>query len=390
VAVAAARFETLQTMVFFNRIKEITELTTFLKSKPKLTVLLGPPSSGKTAFMKHVVSQTVNNNPLFHPIRIDLRTVDVSSNDSLYSALAKKVKQIPEWKWTNKVVSSVESSYDGVSVKANLNPDSIATLPQLLDAIKSEMKPFDWWHGQRQVVLVVDEANELKHLKNKGDLDTFLKFAVEVTKQESQSHVVLTSSDSFFESWLVTAVPRTHFHTLVLGDLTVEQAHKYYLEQLELSFKRHAGFPLHLFDKDLDSFKDVFHVTGGRMFFIDSYIEQVHARMARIAVPQDFDAVSSEAAGLDKMMRDSKEYTRKDFKMVLGQLTASPNGYLDYGRLNDKLRNAKTSALIRDNVLHYRPPSQFARDLSPVPEDAVVTASSQPALRAMEHLLKRL
>ena len=50
----------------------------------------------------------------------------------------------------------------------------------------------------------------------------------------------------------------------------------------------------------------------------------------------------------------------------------------------------KVSALIRDNVLHYRPSSKLARDLIPPPNCAVVTAPSQPALLAMKHLLERL
>ncbi len=39
---------------FFNRTKEIKEITTILTSpKPHLTVMLGPASSGKTALMRH-------------------------------------------------------------------------------------------------------------------------------------------------------------------------------------------------------------------------------------------------------------------------------------------------------------------------------------------------
>jgi AAA+ ATPase superfamily predicted ATPase len=187
---------------FFNRTKEIKQITTTLSfQKPQLTVMLGPPSSGKTAFMRHVIEQKDNNTPLFHPIRINLRAADISSQDSLYSSILDQVTG-PQWNLFDKVQSFEIKAPGDVSVSTRLNQDIPKNLIQLLKKLKSAFQPFSVMHGTRPVVIVVDEANKFKNLKNKDDLRTFLDFAVEVSKEESKCHVVFTSSDSFFESWL--------------------------------------------------------------------------------------------------------------------------------------------------------------------------------------------
>ena len=77
----------ISTPTFFNRSFEVKELTQILHDDPILTVMLGPPSSGKTALVRHVVEQRNENGPLFHPLRINLRGADINSPDSLYDVL---------------------------------------------------------------------------------------------------------------------------------------------------------------------------------------------------------------------------------------------------------------------------------------------------------------
>ena len=187
---------------FFNRDKEVKQIISTLSAEnPKLTVMLGPPSSGKTALMRHIIEQKDNGAPLFHPLRIDLRAVDIAAQDSLFSAVLRQVSG-PEWNLFKKLKSFKLQAPGDVALTAKFHDHKQSNLIDLLDAGKAEFRPHNIWHGERPVVLVVDEANELKNLKNKDDLNTFLRFAVEVSKQESKCHVVFTSSDSFFEYWL--------------------------------------------------------------------------------------------------------------------------------------------------------------------------------------------
>ena len=72
---------------FFNRKLEVDELTELFKRPPILSVLLGPPSSGKTALVKKVVEQVNHGGPLFHPLQMDLRGTSASSPDALYRCL---------------------------------------------------------------------------------------------------------------------------------------------------------------------------------------------------------------------------------------------------------------------------------------------------------------
>ena len=77
---------------FFNRINKTIQLShTLTRQNLRLTVMLGPPSSGKTALVRHDINQQNNTGPLFHPIRIDISAVDISAQDSLYSSILDRV-----------------------------------------------------------------------------------------------------------------------------------------------------------------------------------------------------------------------------------------------------------------------------------------------------------
>ena len=184
----------------------------------------------------------------------------------------------------------------------------------------------------------------------------------------------------------------------MLGDLPVNEAFDFYLNELkemsercralEMS-RRFKPFPSHLFDVDFESFqKNVFSMTGGRMWFISRYVGQVYSQEQRIESPIDFEAVNDEVTGLRLTRGKCKDYTKDDFNWAISQLAGSNTGYVSWQIMVDKIGEEKVSALIRDNVLHYRPRSKLARDLIPPPEEDVVTAPSQPALLAMRHLLK--
>ncbi|KAI7950053.1 hypothetical protein MJO28_008874, partial [Puccinia striiformis f. sp. tritici] len=57
-----------------------------LHNSPQPTILLGPPSSGKTALVRNVTSQLRADGTLvFHPLTIDLRTVDTLEHGAFLS-----------------------------------------------------------------------------------------------------------------------------------------------------------------------------------------------------------------------------------------------------------------------------------------------------------------
>ena len=68
-------------------------------------------------------------------------------------------------------------------------------------------------------------------------------------------------------------LPAAHYEAVVLGDLTKKEAHNYFCHEINTLSKEEQD----LFSTDCQSFEHVYHLTGGRMLFIDKYIIQVRA-----------------------------------------------------------------------------------------------------------------
>ena len=75
-------------------------------------------------------------------------------------------------------------------------------------------------------------------------------------------------------------IPSTHFQTLVVGDLTFDEAYEYYVHRLNEKFG--DNLDKSLFSTSKEDFNRVFHLTGGRMWFIQSYINRVYQKKKRI------------------------------------------------------------------------------------------------------------
>jgi len=82
-------------------------------------------------------------------------------------------------------------------------------------------------------------------------------------------------------------------------------------------------------------------------------------------------------------------YSVEDVAMVFEKLAASDAGYINCEELCGVLGDEKVEALIAQNVLHYRPESDFARDLIPYPTEPVLTATSAANRMAMKLVLER-
>ncbi|KNZ50030.1 hypothetical protein VP01_4639g1, partial [Puccinia sorghi] len=214
-----------------------------LKQKPRFTVLLGPPSSRKMALAQHVTSKTQpDDTPEFHPLTIDLRAVN--KNGSFLKAFMHQ--------------GILVGSRDGF-------------WKDILGPLTTTIDPGWVTRTVPCSLLVQIQAFSDDNIASR-EIDVFLNFAVRITKQEAKMHVIFTSSDSFFESWLKQRVNPTHFCTLVVGDLPCLEAHNYFLHMVENNQQ------LSKEKKDILSsinFDIPFKMTGGRMFFLEQYIEDV-------------------------------------------------------------------------------------------------------------------
>jgi hypothetical protein len=63
----------------------------------------------------------------------------------------------------------------------------------------------------------------------------------------------------------------SHFNQLVLCDVSMKRAHGFFLSLIQNVPEDIQT----LLGKDIESFEPVFHITGGRMYFIERYVNNV-------------------------------------------------------------------------------------------------------------------
>ena len=99
--------------------------------------------------------------------------------------------------------------------------------------------------------------------------------------------------------------------------------------------------------------------------------------------------VSNARTFLERELIRPKIFSKNQVLEVFKMLTSSKSGYLMYQEVIAHFKDERVvEEMIHRNILHFRPSSDFARDLQPTPDSNIVTASGHPALRAMELLLK--
>jgi hypothetical protein len=110
-----------------------------------------------------------------------------------------------------------------------------------------------------------------------------------------------------------------------------------------------------------------------------------------LKLASDFGVVSwAEAILANELLLDDDDkriYSVKEAANVFKMLTTSKTGYLSYEVLCRLLGKKKVQALIAQNIVHYRPKSDFARDL--IPTEPVLTATSVAHRMAMKLVLER-
>ena len=222
---------------FFNREDEVRFLTETLRGPPLFTILIGPPSTGKTALARHVLESTFpNGTNMFHSIFMNLRGAQITSKQDLVEAMreAAETASNKDSSLTNfwERIQSMKFDFrqggtlTGFGAATELKMRDPATrgkrfLNCLVDTIPKSVA------DNVPYVMVVDEANTLKDLASRDNtvmtlspLDIslcivinrislvqgfreFLNFIVRMSMEERRLHVIFTSSDSFFSRWIV-------------------------------------------------------------------------------------------------------------------------------------------------------------------------------------------
>ena len=146
---------------FFNRDDEREELVNLLSGRqPMLSVLLGPPSVGKTALVRNVLSGVDADNQKFDALVLNLRGTAIASKYDLFTYLRNGARKAgPFWKVVEAYLTSIISlRVGGVEVKrvtSAIDSDIEIEFEGLISSIP---------RSGRAGVLVVDEANRLRTL----------------------------------------------------------------------------------------------------------------------------------------------------------------------------------------------------------------------------------
>jgi hypothetical protein len=153
---------------FFNRDKEINALRDIFNGPPRLTVMLGPPSAGKTRLVNRVVSSLkVDGTPEFHALNINLRGVALDNGKQFWEHVegSSRIASAADKAW----ILFAESASKIRSLKLSAKGLEVG-LQELNSPCKnyfdSLAKAVPVWKGGSDVpfVLVIDEANALKIL----------------------------------------------------------------------------------------------------------------------------------------------------------------------------------------------------------------------------------
>lgn len=226
-------------LLFFNRELEIRKLTNLFHGLPKFTLVLGPPSTGKTRLIDHVTrSVKADGTRNYHVLQMNLRGVEIENGQALWryvEDLSLDVSTFDKaWRSFARAVSRIRISKtlaSNVEVEVGRSDSTIETAKNNLFHLIESIPVWDGLSASdRPFVLVVDEANALKNLAS-GDFPVsfavyftlfhsvsptvvvscifekafreFMQFVIRISKEQRRLHVIFTSSDSFFERWII-------------------------------------------------------------------------------------------------------------------------------------------------------------------------------------------
>jgi len=119
----------------------------------------------------------------------------------------------------------------------------------------------------------VDEANRLRGLLRDEDgqaaLESFFEWLVMTTKQKQNFHVLLASSDSFFNLWVERFVGPSRYSTFVLGHLDRNKSEIYQNQLLKENQRLIA-------EVEIPEFEKVFSVCGCSILLMNSFLMEVY------------------------------------------------------------------------------------------------------------------
>ena len=380
----------------FNRSREIERLSKLLLSPPKLSVVTGPVNSGKSKLLDFVIARLERCNGRIPVHSVNLRQGTYNSVESLVvESLSSDVRT-----WVDAIKESVsEVSMSQVRVKVNLNKGTpLDRLNYLLQSIARELPAYSILRGKRPPVFFIDEANRLRSLLCDKDgqaaLESLFQWFVLHTKEKRHFHVLMASSDSFFNLWVEKFIVSSRYNTYVLGHLNKNDARKYWKNKVLVN----NADALKEYGLDPPKFEDVYGVCGGSMLLISSFLEEYCEEKGKGLIgdnPCNFSMVLQEQRKLCASFEPFKtleenyppKWTKAHLIKVMQMLLDSEVGVIQYNSACQAIGRDILHSMIEYNLIHMRPTFRLSYDI-PEHRKPVITAESPAALMAMKLILK--
>lgn len=227
---------------------------------------------------------------------------------------------------------------------------------------------------KRPLVFFVDEAHKLPALIGGDDilsLKVFLDTLLVLTKQDRLCHVVLATSDSFFQHFLRSMNVGQHCQIITVGDCTKQETHEYFKQELL------EDVPVELRSK-LD-FEELYAAFGGKLSHLADYTRawinsdakfspymsaiftQAYTLLQFHLTNQDFETFSPFSTATAGTKPESEaEFSRDDLLWVMRRLVKEPYS-LPYFDLCKKIGTRHADGMIKTRILELR----WTRTVSP-------------------------
>jgi hypothetical protein len=226
---------------------------------------------------------------------------------------------------------------------------------------------------KRPIVFLIDEAHKLPALvDDQLSLKVFLDTLLVLTKQDRLCHVILSTSDSFFQHFLRSMNVGHHSQLMTIGDCTKAETRQFFEDEIM------PTVPDTLRSK-LD-FEEVYAAFGGKLSHIADYMgvwvnregeditplksamfTQAYTLLQFHLTHESFDTYSPLSTSTAwSNGEDEAQFTRKDLTQVMRKLVEPPYS-LPYFDLCRQIGTAQTDAMIKTRVLDLR----WTRSVSP-------------------------
>lgn len=293
---------------FHGRKTEQTLLRKILANDPRMTVLFGATSVGKTALLREVLAGDD-----YYIVAFDLRISGFADLRTLYFALCEQFQQFFEnmndnemskqalvFKHLSLELSEKESQEGGYQV-------TVADLASLMESLQSCLLKYWEYDPQaaaeekqkkeensdsnrqraerkvetqdsqgdptkqvfkkRPIVFLMDEAHKLPALMNDQlSLKVFLDTLLVLTKQDRLCHVIFSTSDSFFQHFLRSMNVGHHSQVITIGDCPPEDTLQYFHEKILPSVPKRLASSLSI------HYDEIYDAFSGKLSHINDYI----------------------------------------------------------------------------------------------------------------------